>query len=1019
MAGIGSALVYGLVSAVISAAVSWIFAPDAPDSEGPRLGDLAMQTSSFGKFMGRVHGFARKAGNVIWIDGIKEHVHEEDIDAKGGDDGTKTTYTYTCSFAVGICEGPIAGIKRIWADSKLLYDSVNQDETTFNAYLTQRASLSQANAITIYKGNDLQMPDPTMEAILGEGNVPGYRNLVYVVFDDLELENYGNRIPNLEFEIAQNFAQPNVTLPFYNCTYDLQYRLGVFYRAERYAVKQYDRLGNLTEEYPEFCKSVAISGLNRVLANVANDLKHIRFQYQTEKMYMLNSDVDFVDFYYSDFDIDDGHLWILNQSTGEVFMLWYHWGFTYEAPPYLDIPTYRAIRHVWMNLKLQHYDADGVNGLSGYGSICARDGKILVEYRDDAVPVHQIEVYNQDGSYVETLTLTGDISGMTSPHANYGLLVNEFGDMMVMPEAVSIAVFNDIIYVMDGISATQKVVPMFSDEEADFRALDVIVADIFESVGLDSTEYDVTALADDKVIGFLQQNMMTGKKLLEPLMQVYEFDIIETDWKLICKKRGSDPVVNIPYNQLGAREYGSEYQEPLNETRISELELPRELALQYMDYQIDYQANLERATRSVNAVTTKDKQTLNLPIVMRSTQALQAVEKIFQTLWKQRVSYNFAVSCDYIKIQAGDVITIADNYKLLPKKVSLQFPNLIQIDAVLDDSRTYISANAGQVSDSIGQSIFLHPFVFALYLNLPGLADATTHPGFYMALYTSEAGFSSAALYQSVDQEATWDFRDRLFSTAIVGFATTILADAGTTRFDGGSSVNIDLLSYGRSLSSATKESVLEGTNTAAIGAEGRWEIVSFMDVVEETDGTYTLTNFIRGRKGTDYNTGNHAIGDGFVLLTESTIKYIQIGENKIDSEINYRLVYPGTTLQSQPVTDFTCEGDNLKPYSPVHIKGVRGGSTDVEISWVRRSRNNASWGYSDVPVAETEEKYEIDIYDGDDVVRAITVTDDTIVTYTAAQQTTDFGSVQASINIKIYQISEVIGRGTAGTATI
>ena len=43
--------------------------------------------------------------------------------------------------------------------------------------------------------------------------------------------------------------------------------------------------------------------------------------------------------------------------------------------------------------------------------------------------------------------------------------------------------------------------------------------------------------------------------------------------------------------------------------------------------------------------------------------------------------------------------------------------------------------------------------------------------------------------------------------------------------------------------------------------------------------------------------------------------------------------------------------------------------------------------------------------------LRLLTATTQT-VTYTAAQQTTDFGSPQSSINVKVYQISSTVGRG-------
>lgn len=55
--------------------------------------------------------------------------------------------------------------------------------------------------ITFYLGTDTQTPDPFMTSRLGAGNVPGYRGLTYCMIKDLELVNYGNRIPNISAEI--------------------------------------------------------------------------------------------------------------------------------------------------------------------------------------------------------------------------------------------------------------------------------------------------------------------------------------------------------------------------------------------------------------------------------------------------------------------------------------------------------------------------------------------------------------------------------------------------------------------------------------------------------------------------------------------------------------------------------------------------------------------------------------------------------------------------------------------------
>jgi hypothetical protein len=109
----------------------------------------------------------------------------------------------------------------------------------------------------------------------------------------------------------------------------------------------------------------------------------------------------------------------------------------------------------------------------------------------------------------------------------------------------------------------------------------------------------------------------------------------------------------------------------------------------------------------------------------------------------------------------------------------------------------------------------------------------------------------------------------------------------------------------------------------------------------------------------------------------------------------------------------------SLKPLAPVHIAGSRDGSDNLTITWIRRTREHQEWrDLVDVPLGETTEAYEIDILNGSTVVRTLTASAQTVA-YSAAQQTTDFGSPQASVTVNVYQMSETVGRGFPGSAVV
>jgi len=113
-----------------------------------------------------------------------------------------------------------------------------------------------------------------------------------------------------------------------------------------------------------------------------------------------------------------------------------------------------------------------------------------------------------------------------------------------------------------------------------------------------------------------------------------------------------------------------------------------------------------------------------------------------------------------------------------------------------------------------------------------------------------------------------------------------------------------------------------------------------------------------------------------------------------------------------------TFQGLGLKPLSPVHVRAVRADG-DVTISWVRRTRTGGdSWEAPEVGLGEDAESYEVDILDGEAVVRTLASTSPA-VTYTAAQQTVDFGSPQPSYDVRIHQMSASYGRGTPRSAVV
>lgn len=191
---------------------SAIFPTDLGTVSGPRLQDLNVQTSEIGAPIPIVYGTYALRGNVIWAEAIHERMIKKKMGGKGGPTGKQKVYSYYATCAVGICEGPIGGILRIWADTKVIYDARPQfpDETleVYNNRLAANGSLiglrgaKGFQGTEFYLGTEDQAIDPTIESYEGVGNVSAFRGLAYVMFSWFPLEEYGNRIPNFRFEVC-------------------------------------------------------------------------------------------------------------------------------------------------------------------------------------------------------------------------------------------------------------------------------------------------------------------------------------------------------------------------------------------------------------------------------------------------------------------------------------------------------------------------------------------------------------------------------------------------------------------------------------------------------------------------------------------------------------------------------------------------------------------------------------------------------------------------------------------------
>ena len=109
-------------------------------SRADLIADFQINTASYGEVVPEILGTTRVSGNIIDYEDFTAHEHKSTTRTGkgGGSKHTNITYTYTVAAAIALCEGPIAGIGKVWRDKEIFqYPNENIQLTLFNGEVAQ------------------------------------------------------------------------------------------------------------------------------------------------------------------------------------------------------------------------------------------------------------------------------------------------------------------------------------------------------------------------------------------------------------------------------------------------------------------------------------------------------------------------------------------------------------------------------------------------------------------------------------------------------------------------------------------------------------------------------------------------------------------------------------------------------------------------------------------------------------------------------------------------------------------
>lgn len=1054
-----------------------LFPTQLPGVQGPRLGDGQQTTSVVGQPIPWVFGTQTVGGNVIWASPIREVATTESVGGKGGPEQDQTTYKYYRSFAILLCEGPIGGIRRIWANGKLIYDRRPVDTLDLPQKIydhfgaspeeIERIALSNSLAarMTVYVGTDDQMPDPVIESFEGAGNVPGYRGYAYVVFDDVELKaEDGNRIPaSWKFEVYEYGDSDPVEVSVYSNEVlypwvDNDYPLNQY---DSYTYSQTivaDASQTVLGEYPSLTDAVnaaqAIRGadfdeylgysipgsippagssngwLNRYSGGpsaYASDAETIWMHYnvlQPTKGYFATSTPPSGGAFCSGEIVHNNRFVFTNQETNGAIYYYSTSGDVAIPPGFRSTTTgggcwiYGSpdIR-VKVDRTVQPPPDPAVIGYpSGVDGWYVVAGTLLPAgpwELDESTTYRVLQKYASVNGFVTKYPLN---PARPADHPQYN--DQEFWEQAYEIEVARGRMQPGLVY-----GVHYPVTQNFGYRKSiDTDSVDVvpvsiasIVSRICDRTGVDG--YDVGELESEYVIGYQLARPVTGRSAIDPLRQVAFFDVIEDTIQLRFTRRGKSPAATLSDDDLGAHFVGEERASRLVTLKKLELELPRQIRVHFQNPERDYEPGEELSPARFDTAA-ESVVDIDLAVAINPSKAAQIAEVLYRDAWAARWIYSAQLDQSHSNLQPADCVLLTVDGQLERTRIQSiveRLPNIRMIDLMRDDDGAYISHAVGTSVRTTPVPIRFFGPVGSVYLDIPMLSAYDNDAGLYALAWPLYGSYRGATFSRSTDGVSFSAIADS-GTPAVIGTVLEPVGDGWAATFDEENEVLVEL-EHG-SLESRSEEAVLNGHNAAAIGGHGRWEIIQFKNATNVVANVWRLTGLLRGRRGTEHNISKSRAGDRFALLTPGSAVRLPLQPSDIGAVRFYKAVSFGTSTATG-IYDVTSSGEALKPFSPVSISGIRDSNGDLTISWIRRGRIGQELrSGSDIPVSEETERYEIDILLDDTVQRTLVSTSPSVV-YTASEMAEDFGIVPDSVTVRIYQLSASVGRGTPGEATV
>lgn len=954
---------------------------------GPRLIETRVAFSLYGTPIPITFGQRKMQGNIVWARELEESQVTQVINGV-----TTTLYGYFGTFAVafgipGNTDSTARVIQRVWADGKLIYDTINS-----------KRGLAPGVKFTFYDGADDQPVDPLMESFEGSGNVPAYRGIMYAVFDSLPLAAYDNKIPAITVQVGDAATTSTSTLEIssvdanssnsvrldnnlqrayvYNAnsesilTYDLQTESYVHKRLvsfENAAGTVVDGFGGDYWVYIEpIRKAFGMADTAEITANFAlldpytgAIIDTIKLDQAFDFVYTTWRDAVGTEYVimcvmsvYSNnaaqmVRIDNGQTLTLLGEEGSTVIddegpgvfgksddptqLEFYGvnGGTPTTVAKLVLPqgyiTQASTAAVTIDATFYAYDGAGsptdisrmiyMPTLEYLVIFYNNNEKVAIDRAGNVVWRIQAAASTPNGTGLlsQMEFLAGDVSGTKYVVVNDANVVYEFDFSdgtyetytITGSEHTPIAIVSRANegYILSLADTTEYLTRINYKATTDNLAISDLITYLAVRAGYTVGDLEIDAGVTDTISGALFAEVTSLSEFLELLKTVYGYEVIESGAKLKVSNNSVDQTT--PQHTITS-DYLLEGSPSFAFRREEDIALPSRVRLTYINADIGYEwATVDAERAGVQTTNSSDNQlNLTVPFVLTAAQAKLLAYRALYNAWGFRESYTFGLEKYWIQLEPGDIIEATiDSQVYTMRCTDLTYKADYTLDVVGQSFQNfeafYIEAFSGYTYDvtieipNIYEGFFLDlPYVSDVdytsigtagyyYAVLPAtLTDTFTTGNFYRKQGTAEwqtvnPGGSVALPYGTITTRVP---------PAPFGMECALNRDATINVSIEGGDVNL--------LASNTYANVMAGANLAAIGHPGGWELIAFLTVTLEANGTYTFSNIVRGL----YNTSEMArvLAAGRLWLADGLFRHNYINGIRATADVGDKFVFLG-----------------------------------------------------------------------------------------------------------------------------